>query len=113
MPKEFIECADFGREFPVVGGSDGPVETATWDTDAIKVGWSKEAAHVEVAVVQMVEGLYVEHGFLLEDGADISTEEAVRLAKLEPRYIQLDRHGINRLIRSLRKARDDAFGKDA
>lgn len=28
-------------------------------------------------------------------------------------FIQLDRDGINRLIRALRKARDQVFGKDA
>lgn len=28
-------------------------------------------------------------------------------------WVHLDRHGINRLIRTLRKARDQAFGADA
>ena len=28
-------------------------------------------------------------------------------------FVTLDRHGINRLIRALRKARDQAFGADA
>lgn len=31
----------------------------------------------------------------------------------DPHYLSLDRNGVNRLIRSLRKARDQAFGADA
>lgn len=31
----------------------------------------------------------------------------------EGAYVQLDREGINRMIRSLRKARDAAYGQDA
>lgn len=27
-------------------------------------------------------------------------------------FVNLDRHGLNRLIRTLRKARDDAYGRD-
>lgn len=117
MPKEFIHCQDFGRAVPV-GPPDesGKVETATWDSDAVKVGWSKEQGHVELAVVQSVEGAFVEHGFLGQVGEEEGENDpkvALRLALLTPRYIQLDRAGINRLIHTLRKARDDAFGKDA
>lgn len=112
MPKEFVYCQDFGREVRLVSSDSDAVEFGEMEKDAVKVGWSKEAGHVELAVCQMVEGSFVEHGFLLEQGADIGTEEAVRLAHLTPRYIRLDRSGINHLIRLLRQARDDAYGRD-
>lgn len=32
--------------------------------------------------------------------------------EVDAHYLDLDRAGVNRLIRSLRKARDDAFGRD-
>lgn len=34
-------------------------------------------------------------------------------SRSDARYVSLDRDGINRLIRALRKARDQAFGTDA
>lgn len=111
MPKEFIHSRDFGRMVPtIVGdGSTGEVEMSPLDNDAIKVGWSKEAEHVEIAVCQTVDGAFVEHGFLYQVGAEPTVADAL----LTPRYIQMDRAGLNRLIRTLRKARDDAFGSDA
>jgi hypothetical protein len=118
MPKEFIHCRDFGRTVTVISGdSEGgeSVETVVPDSDAIKVGWSKEAEHVEIAVCQMVEGVFVEHGFeaILDAGDETDPAKLLQLGRLTPRYIQMDRHGLNRLIRALRQARDDAFGKDA
>lgn len=118
MPKEFIHCRDFGRPVQVHSGRDEDggeqFETAVMDMDAIKVGWSKESEHVELAVCQSVEGAFVEHGFMSEINMTEDDPAAVlRLAQLTPRYIQMDRAGLNRLIKVLRKARDDAFGKDA
>lgn len=110
MPKEMIQCADYGQE---VTFSDGT--TCEMDKDLIKVGWSKEAGHVEMAVCQTVDGVVVEYGFedTLTPGTETDPEKLLRLGRLTPRYIQLDRQGLNRLIRVLRQARDDAFGADA
>lgn len=113
MPKEFIHSRDFGRTVVLDDGS-GSVSTAELDRDAIKVGWSKESEHVELAVLQSIDGAFVEHGFAAEIGlAEGDPAAVLRLAELTPRYIQLDRAGINRLITTLRQARDDAFGRDA
>lgn len=113
MPKEFIHSRDFGRTV-TVADSEGNVELAEIDRDAVKVGWSKESEHVELAVLQSVDGAFIEHGFVSEVGLEEDDPEAMlRLARLTPRYIQLDRAGLNRLIRTLRQARDDAFGQDA
>lgn len=110
MPKEMIEGAWFGKyarsHDTCTHGSDWgdcPGKEVPLDSSAVKVGWSKEAGHVEMAVVQCIDGVFVEHGFQAGDYEDVNP----------PQYIQLDRRGINRLIRQLRKARDDAYGKDA
>lgn len=60
----------------------------------VVVGWSKDASHVEIATT-------MEDGVILEP-----TPEG------NGWYVQLDRAGINRLIKTLRKARDDAYGRD-
>lgn len=60
----------------------------------LRIGWSKEHETVQIATVAADE------------------------IRLEPTpegngwFVSLDRHGINRAIKALRKARDDAFGKD-
>ena len=111
MPKEFIHCRDFGRSFPVLfDGSDEDqtvVQMSEPTTTAVKVGWSKEQEHVEIAVVRSIEGAFVEHDWETENEEDGSVEVTPG-----PLYIQMDRAGLNRLIRTLRQARDDAFGKD-
>lgn len=80
MPKETV----YSKYFPV-NGRDEP---------EVVVGWSKEAEHVELAVL-------MSNGVVLEP-----TPEG------NGWYAQLDRAGINRLIKILRKARDDAYGRD-
>lgn len=62
-----------------------------WQRRGVHVGWVKDR-HVEVGVAQF----------------DPSRERAS-----EGVFLSLDRAGINRLIRSLRKARDAAYGSDA
>jgi hypothetical protein len=57
------------------------------------VGWSKEQGHVEIGINSLE--IATQHG---------STDSGM--------YATFDRAGINRLIRTLRKARDDAFGRD-
>ena len=62
---------------------------------SIEVGWSRDD-HVQL-------------GTIVLDVAD----QRVRDVSKDGMYVQLDRTGINRLIRALRKARDQAFGPDA
>jgi hypothetical protein len=64
-----------------------------------EVGW-KVDSHVQVATVNL-NSPFVFEG----DDADAG--------KCEGWYVTLDREGINRMIRALRKARDAAFGADA
>lgn len=100
MPKEFIENRYFGQ-FAVdhvacehtPGEDDGDCKgtKVPLDSSVIKVGWSKEMEHVEIAVLPTVD--------------DEHFSERVW-------YTQFDRRGINRLIKVLRKARDDAYGRD-
>lgn len=63
---------------------------------AVMVGWSKAGTNSEGAVTV---------GAVLLNPSDDSLSEGVHLS--------LDRSGINRLIRALRRARDQAFGADA
>jgi hypothetical protein len=79
MPKEFITDS---------------LERDEFEPSGLRIGWSKETGHVQVATVGPDE------------------------YELEPTpegngwFVTLDRAGINRAIRALRQARDDAFGKD-
>lgn len=59
----------------------------------LHVGWTRDRDHVEVAT---------------RAGGDYADD-----LKRPGLFVQLDRDGINRLIRALRKARDAAFGADA
>jgi hypothetical protein len=94
MPRETINSRYEGLTYP--GG-----EIA--DEPKVHVGWGRESQHVEVGVLKhprdRASGL-VEH---VDDWHDTKYGW----------FIQLDREGINRLIRTLRKARDAAFGADA
>lgn len=78
MPKQFIHSA-FGESIPGLG---------------LRIGWSKEHGHVQVASV-------AEDGLKLEE-----TPEG------NGWFVTMDRAGINAAIKALRKARDDAFGRD-
>lgn len=116
MPKEFIECADFGRRVPLAGKEGDLVEFGEMDTLAVKVGWTRDRGHVELAVVESVDGAYVEHPSLsmaITESAGPYVSVPAQVGNTGPLYIQLDRAGLNRLIRTLRKARDAAFGSDA
>jgi hypothetical protein len=86
MPKEYIEDRWTGHD------ND---EVANGSQTKVRVGWSREAEHVEVATVAP------------DDWPLSPTPEG------NGWFVQLDRAGLNRLIRSLRKARDQAFGTDA
>lgn len=86
MPKELIRDLYYDHDDDAV--SEG-------SQAALRVGWSKEASHVEIATIapddQRLEPTPEGNGW----------------------FVQLDRAGLNRAIRVLRQARDDAYGKDA
>lgn len=71
-------------------------ETEPGHCASIELGWGREASYVQLGTVML-------------DGA----EQRLRDVTRDGMYVQLDRAGINRLIRALRRARDAAFGVDA
>lgn len=85
MPKEVV------RNYSRAIGHDGAVIED--DRFQAEVHWSRDM-YVQVATVKLAED-FGESG------------------KVEGWFVELDRSGINRLIRILRKARDQAFGADA
>ena len=96
MPKEVIYSSDGaymlatdGNEYPEVGIPEGTV--GQYRQRGVHVGWTRKR-HVEVGVASF----------------DVSRE-----MPSDGVFLALDRDGINRLIRSLRKARDAAYGSDA
>lgn len=94
MPKEYIESAWFGQYADVVVDEQtGATEKHLIENTALKVGWSRDC-HVELAIVDCKDGSFETGSF-------------------EAQHMQLDRAGINRIIRTLRRARDAAFGSDA
>lgn len=90
MPKEIINSMYYGQEvLDVETGTPVRVEPTH-----LHVGWTKEHNHVEVAVIN----------------TDIKPEHPGD--SRQGWFMQLDRAGCNRAIRALRRARDDAFGRD-
>jgi hypothetical protein len=90
MPKEIINSK-------YAGSSDSP-------EPIVHVGWSKEQGHVELSVISTndKQGLY-----------EVIDGEVTPLNILHNGWFaQLDRYGLNRLIRTLKKAGKDAFGTD-
>lgn len=105
MPKEYINNRYYGQSARTHDGCDTKGEPhcppdcpgsklVALDDSAVKIGWTKDFGHVEIAVVRE---------------RDRATDEA---PDAEAWHAQFDRDGLNRLIRTLRKARDDAYGRD-
>lgn len=105
MPKEvtysnqpdYVLMDDGSEATPGWGGDDPRDGDARRNYPVLRraaiVGWSRESGHVEVGV----------------DALNISTQSGV----VTGMFATFDRDGLNRLIRSLRKARDAAYGSDA
>lgn len=74
----------------------------------MSVGWGKESGHVQLGVA----GPESDYKLMGRDGPDGEWKEITGSGDGIGLFVQLDRAGINRTIRSLRKARDDAFGRD-
>lgn len=111
MPKETV----YGSK--MVGGSETEPRTPV-----VEVRWNRDPF---VQVVTRIQEFEVpRHGiqtpvFTPEQDAALARGEVVETTQvLEPisceygMYVELDRHGINQLIRNLRRARDQAFGRD-
>lgn len=103
------------RRAPEMGDGEMPTEyvyekykptDATEMLRAVKVGWGKEAQHVQVAVVLPNQP---EIDVKVDDTTATMTNISAGRHHL---HIQLDRDSINHLIRTLRRARDQAFGRD-
>lgn len=103
MPKEIIYDRYFDETARSHPDCDHPMDVESMAvcpgtlvrlaTGGIKVGWTKEREHLEVAVIKDATGD--------PDGMDE-----------KPWHIQLDRRGCNALIRQLRRAGRQAFGSD-
>lgn len=95
MPKEVIYS--HYREL-------GSVESAITYPEYVHVGWTVNQNHVEIATVVPTGKIY---------SWDQQTNTHIEIPATTPGwFVQLDRDGINAMIRALRKARDQAFGKD-
>lgn len=114
MPKETI----YGDGLPY--GEDDPGRSV------VEVGWARDAEHVELAskCIHVADGSdYSPPLEPIEEPPPMmyATGEPVafvgEMLEFEAvghtgHYVQLDRKGINQLIRVLRRARDQAFGRD-
>lgn len=89
MPKEYVE--DAWKFDECVDGNGDPVDSPP--LFRVKVGWNRETGVVQIATVTENEDV---DPFSVEAGL----------------HVNLDRRGINTLIRHLRHARDQAFGRD-
>lgn len=61
----------------------------------VRVGWNREASYCQIATIDPEK----------EENYDADSRDGGL-------YVTLDRHDINDLIRILRRARDQAFGRD-
>lgn len=87
--REFIQLPD-GSEVPVTDDLMGKGHQIVRRGAIVR--WTRDLNIVELGVAKI---------------------EVSAHSEAEAHYLDLDRAGVNRLIRSLRKARDQAFGADA
>lgn len=87
MPKEYVESFLFAPTLAEDGATSEPTPPFR-----VKVGWSRERGDVEIATV--------------------NPETEDRFDETAGYHVWLDRRGVNDLIRHLRRARDQAFGRD-
>lgn len=88
MPKEAV----YGRMLPIPEGSDP-------EQPIVEVRWSREMDFVQVVSRS-------------KQAECPSIEESENIPARYGWYVELDRRGINELIRNLRRARDQSFGRD-
>lgn len=91
MPKEYIRTSDYDLPRKAVSTEDGSTVDHA-DYTAARVSWDRGSELVSMALVDLKAD---------PDGFNAD------------RYLNLSRHGINTMIRTLRRARDAAYGADA
>ncbi len=97
MPKELIYSAEaLGVRRYVEDGIDAP---SLYPVEHLAVGWQKDR-NVQVGVTAGPAAV------IRVSGTDVGGE-------VDSLWMDLDRDACNRLIRSVRKARDSAYGPDA
>lgn len=115
MPKELV----YGDSRPY--GDDSPAKSVA------ELRWDRDAGHVQLATkcVHMADHstfIPEEMKEIINEAGLAHTQELRGQASDDDRtlirtcwdgfYIDLDRRGMNELIRNLRRARDQAFGRD-
>lgn len=97
MPKELIYSGEaLGARRYVGDGNDAP---PPYPVEHVAIGWEKDRG--------------VQLGVASGPAAEIRIATDSSGAVVDSLWMDLDRDGCNRLIRSLRKARDAAYGADA
>jgi len=77
------------------------------DSTFLEVGWSKVSDSVSLASINP------DGGVMIKEKSETGESKLVHVDVLNPGwYIYLNRDEINDLIRVLRRARDQAFGRD-
>lgn len=113
MPKEQI----YGEALPY-----GTPEEPGPARSVVEVRWDRETGYFQIAT-KCIEAStgddYVPPLEAIEapvvSGREVTEDDFVELEGMRPQsgwYIDLNRRGINELIRVLRRARDQAFGRD-
>ena len=101
MPKEIIRSAD--RFLPELAEGQAPspdIADPDHNPPAVVVGWDREAGTVQIVTRLKLAEIWGGDGEVKMPPAHYGF------------YVDLDRRGINDLIRTLRRARDSAFGRD-
>lgn len=106
MPRETV----YGDNVPYGTKDDpGPARAVT------ELTWSRERGHVQIVTkcVAADTGMdYVPPVVAVTTTADFDVTTFPAIDARQGFYVDLDRQGINKLIRNLRRARDQAFGRD-
>lgn len=90
MPKEYVHDIDYDRTYTTEDD-----KKVYMGEKAAMIGWTKDPGGAPVSLAIVDRG----------EDPDGMAESVV--------YLNLDRYGLNRMIKILRQARDGAFGKDA
>lgn len=93
MPSEKIVCADYGREYVEVvpDESNQPVRSELTSDSFVKVQWHRESG-IDVGLC------------LMRESDDVVDNDRL--------MVWLDREGVNRLLRVLKRAGGQTFGRD-
>lgn len=97
MPAEKV----YGRQYPVAPVPENEEQPKPM-VPIVDVRWGREQGFVQV--VTKAEDA--------EGGRWMGDDYSVQAHVTDGLYVDLDRDQINRLIRNLRRARDQAFGRD-